>query len=166
MSPKTATALVIYRGRRERERRYIQPNYRGLLQKTTLLRVTPMRQARSINKAQSLSVHVLLHAIEQMNGTRKESSGCAQCSFVWAGCHLHRKLLILFIQVITLPTIHTSISLPTSLQCQEQYCESREMALAFRTLIQALLINNTTQTIKSWLHPKLPFTVASLLRHD
>lgn len=51
MSPKTATALVIYRGRRERERRYIQPNYRGLLQKTTLLRVTPMRQARSINKA-------------------------------------------------------------------------------------------------------------------
>ena len=145
MRPKTATALVIYRGRGERERRYIQPNYRELLQKTILLRVTPMRQARYVNKAQSLTVHVLLHATEQMSGGRKESSGCAWCSLVWAGCHFYRKLIILFIQLIILPTIHTGISLPTTLQCQEQHCESREMALAFRTLIQALLINSTTQ---------------------
>lgn len=55
ISPKTATALMIYSGRGETERRHFEQDYRELLQKTTLLKLTPLRQARHVSKAQSLT---------------------------------------------------------------------------------------------------------------
>lgn len=55
ISPKTATALMIYSGRGERERRHFEQDYRELLQKTTLLKLTPLRQARHVSNAQSLT---------------------------------------------------------------------------------------------------------------